>query len=80
LFTGEFCFHVDFANGCARVWKRRIERFHLEHIIPHDSYGGGNVRIGGGGKSGQYGKPNLPKVNGTPNSQPYCEAMVPFLN
>jgi hypothetical protein len=38
-----------------------------------------------GVKIGHYGKPNLVKVNGTPNSLPYCEAVVipkvvPFLN
>jgi hypothetical protein len=38
-----------------------------------------------GNKIGHYGKTNLVKMKGTPNSQPYCEGIVvdevvPFLN
>jgi hypothetical protein len=38
LFTGEFCFYVDFAEGHACVWREQIERFHLENVIQRDSY------------------------------------------
>jgi hypothetical protein len=61
LFTDEFCFHVDFADGCARIWRGRIERFHPENVIQSDRYGGGSVMIGG--KIGHYGITNLLTVN-----------------
>jgi hypothetical protein len=48
LFTDEFHFHVNFADGGARVWRQRIERFHPENVIQRDRYGGGSVMICGG--------------------------------
>jgi hypothetical protein len=45
LFTDDFCLHGDFADGCARVWKRQIERFHPENVIQRDRYGCGGVMI-----------------------------------
>jgi hypothetical protein len=37
LFTDEFCFHEDLADGCARVWRERIEQFHPKNVIQRDS-------------------------------------------
>jgi hypothetical protein len=74
LFTDEICFHGDFADGCARVWRERVERFHPENVIQHDRYVDGSVIIWN--KIGHYGNTNLVKANGTPNSQPYCEGIV----
>jgi hypothetical protein len=71
LFTYEFCLHEDFADECAHVWRERIERFYPENVIQRDRYGGGSVMICN--KIGHHGKTNLVKVNGTPNSQFYCE-------
>jgi hypothetical protein len=62
-------FPVDFAGGCARVWRGRIERFHPKNVIQHNCYDGGSVMIWG--KIGYYDKTGLVKVNATPNSQPY---------
>ena len=48
LFTDESRFNVDFADGRARVWRRRNERFHPENVIQCDHYGGGSVMVWGG--------------------------------
>jgi hypothetical protein len=88
LFTNEFRFRRDFANGSYhRSMHSCLERMnwavHPKNVIQRDRYGGGSVMILG--KIGHYGKTNLVKVNGTPNSQPYCEGIlvhevVPFPN
>jgi hypothetical protein len=39
----EFCFHGDFADVRARVWRGRIELFHHENVIQHDPCGGCSV-------------------------------------
>jgi hypothetical protein len=82
LFPEEFRFHIDFGDGCARVGRGRIEQFCHDNVIQCDHYGDGSVNIFG--KIGHYGKTNLVEVNGTPNSQHHCEAIVvlevvPFL-
>jgi hypothetical protein len=74
LFTDEFRFHVDFANGCARVWSGRIERFYPGYIIQRDRYCRGSVMIWCG--ISHNGKTKRVTVNGTPNSQSYCEGIV----
>jgi hypothetical protein len=38
-------FHVDFADGCACVWRGRIERFHPKNVIQHNRYDDGIVVI-----------------------------------
>jgi hypothetical protein len=74
LFTDEFCFHEVLADGCARVWRERIERFHPENVIQRDHYGGVNVLIWN--KIGHYDKTNLVKVNETPGSQLYFDGIL----
>jgi hypothetical protein len=64
LFTGEICFHGDFADECAHVWRGRVERFHPENVIQRDRFVDGSVLIWN--KIGHYGNTNLVKVNGTP--------------
>jgi hypothetical protein len=41
----EICFHGDFADGCARVWRGRVERFRSENVILRDRYVDGIVLI-----------------------------------
>jgi hypothetical protein len=70
----QFCllmsrFHVDFADGCACVWRGRIERFHPKNAIQRKRYDCGSVMIWD--KIGYYDKAGHVKVNETPNSQPY---------
>lgn len=82
LFTDESRFNVDFADGRLRVWRRRNERFDPENIIQRDRYGGGSVMVWGG--ISHRGKTVLVVVNGTLNSQRYCDeivvpVVVPFL-
>jgi hypothetical protein len=48
LFTDEFRFHVDFADGRAHVWRGLTERLYPENVIQRDSYGGDSVIIWGG--------------------------------
>jgi hypothetical protein len=72
LITDKFCFNLDFADGCACVWRGQIERFYPENAIQRDRYGGGSVMIWG--KIDRNGKTNLVKVNRTPNPYPYCDA------
>jgi hypothetical protein len=75
LFTSEFRFHLDFADGRGCVWRGRIERFHPENVIKRDRYGGGSAMIWS--EISHYNdKTNVGTVNGTPNSQPYCERIV----
>jgi hypothetical protein len=74
-------FSCGFANGCARVWRGRIEWFYPKNVS--NRYGGGSVMVWGG--ITHYGKTNLVTINGTLNLQPYCEGImfsevVPFLN
>jgi hypothetical protein len=47
LFKNEFCFHGNFKDECAHVWRELIERFHLENfiLIQRDRCGGGSVLI-----------------------------------
>ena len=45
LFTEELRFHVDFADGRARVLRGRNKLFHPENVIPSDRYGGSSVII-----------------------------------
>jgi hypothetical protein len=67
LMSFAFMIYEDLADGCARVWRERIERFHPENVIQRDSCGGVNVLIWN--KIDHHGKTNLVKVNGTPISQ-----------
>jgi hypothetical protein len=82
LFTDESRFNVDFADGRVCVWRRRNERYDQENVIQRDRYGGGSVMVWGG--ISQRGKTDLVTINGTLNSQRYCNeivvpVVVPFL-
>jgi hypothetical protein len=67
-------YHVGFADGCACVWRGRIERFHPKNIIQRNCYDGGSVMIWD--QIGYYDKTGLVEVKATPNSQPYREGIV----
>jgi hypothetical protein len=58
----QFCLLMSFVF----MWILQIDD--PENVIQRDRYGGGSVMIWG--KMGHYGKTNLVKINGTPNSHP----------
>ena len=41
----DFVFSND---GRALVWRERGQRYHEEHVVEHDNYGGGSIMIWGG--------------------------------
>lgn len=69
LFTDESRFNVEFADGRARVWRRRGEWYDPQNVIQRDCYGGGSVMVWGG--VSYRGKTQLIIVNGRLNSQRY---------
>jgi hypothetical protein len=74
VLTDESKFNFNWADGRARVWRRRGERLDPANVVECDGYGGGGVMIWSG--ISYEGKTELKIVRGRLNAAPYCDDII----
>jgi transposase len=83
LFSDESKIMMSRADGRARVWRRRNERFAEACVQPFDRWGGGSIHVWAG--ISQFGRTDLVIFDRNVNAQTYVQdvltpAVVPYIN